>query len=278
MMGKLPALALVACLAAACSSPPASDRSVARAPAPVPSEQDEPGGDLDPADQPGATAPAPAEEPPAEGAAGDAAMDPAYRFESFPLDDYPLDSQERVVGSRGKLACPEVETVVYKGDLVRYHRPVRVYVHFRDRLRKFEQVVRDVATEVYGRAPVRIHHLGTYVCRRMKGDYKDFISEHAFANAIDVAGFEFRGASKAERAAAPKGLRGGFTVTVDRHWRGGTGKAEVHARFLRLLIERLAARADVFRVMLGPGYPNHDDHFHFDASVFRLIDLEGYGR
>jgi hypothetical protein len=30
--------------------------------------------------------------------------------------------------------------------------------------------------------------------------------------------------------------------------------------------------------MLGPGYPNHDNHFHFDASAFRLIDMEGYGR
>jgi len=271
-MPRLPARA--ACLlglliAPACSSPPAADKTPDPPVAARPQPADP---DLTPASAPGA------DRQPVEESAGDLAvpLTPDQRFESFPLEDYPLDKYERVIGEKGRIHCPDVPMVIYKGGVIRYHKPVRVFVDFRDRLRKFEEVVREVAIEVYGRAPRIIQHFGTYNCRRMKGDYKEFISEHAFANAIDVAGFEFGSAKKDERAAAPAGLRGSFTVTIDRHWHGSTGKAAIHSRFLHLLIERLVVRDDIFRVMLGPGYPNHDNHFHFDCAPFRLIDMEGY--
>ena len=188
-------------------------------------------------------------------------------------DEYPLDTVGRVVPPKGKLRCPEVELVRYRGDTIRYHRPVKVFVGFRDRLRLFEQVVREAAVEVYGRAPRRIKHLGTYNCRRIRA-YPFLMSEHALGNGIDIAGFHFGPARRGDEAAKrlPRSLRRSFKVRVLKHWDGRGRAGRLHARFLRELARRLAARPDIFRVMLGPGYPGHKNHFHFDCSPWRLVD------
>ena len=108
-----------------------------------------------------------------------------------PLKDppYPLDVVPRSAPA-GDLACPHVELVAYTGDVLRYKPIVWVYTGFRPRLAAFEAVVRDVAVEVYGRAPERIVSLGAYGCRRMR-DHAGWLSEHALGNAIDVEGFDF---------------------------------------------------------------------------------------
>lgn len=187
---------------------------------------------------------------------------------------YPLDSVSRTVPPRGKLQCPDVEIVRYRGDVIRYHKPVRVYVGFAERLRRFEEVVRDVAIEVYGRAPRRIRHIGTYNCRRIR-KWPTFLSEHALGNGIDIMGFDFgRARGRAERKRAPrKRLRRAFRVRVLRHWQAKRGVAKIHAEFLRRLTEKLVAREDIFRVLLGPAYPGHKNHFHFDCSPWRIVEL-----
>ncbi|MBM4345587.1 MAG: extensin family protein [Deltaproteobacteria bacterium] len=189
-------------------------------------------------------------------------------------DDYPLDELERTVPAKGKMVCPPVELVGYRGETVRYHAPVRVYVGFRDRLRKFEQVVRDVAVEVYGRSPTKIVHIGTLNCRRIRL-WPTLLSEHGIGNGIDVAGFDF--GPVARKAAVPQdlpaGLRKGFSVRVKAHWDGQSGAAAVHARFLRRLTDTLLERQDIFRVLLGPAYPGHKDHFHFDCAPWRLVSI-----
>lgn len=184
---------------------------------------------------------------------------------------YGLDDTSRTIAARGRVVCPELEMVKHRGDAVRYHKPVRVYVEFRDRLRAFERIAAEVGVEVYGRAPRRIHHLGTFNCRRIRS-FPDLLSEHGLGNAIDVEAFEFGPATRAEREAAPRGLRGAFTVSIERHWDGDRGAAALHARFLHRLTERLIEE-DVFRVMLGPAFPGHRDHFHFDMAPYRLIEL-----
>ena len=190
-----------------------------------------------------------------------------------PLDaGYALDSIERVINATGRVRCPKVEKVRYPGDVIAYHSPVVVNPHFRERLRRFEVVVRDVALEVYGRAPRKIRHVGTYNCRRIAA-WPTFLSEHGLANGIDVAGFDFGPVPRASRAATPKNLRRAFSVRLIRHWHGGKGAAAVHGRFLRLLAQRLIARPDIFRVLLGPAYPGHKDHFHFDCSPWRLVEV-----
>jgi len=200
------------------------------------------------------------------------APDAADAAEQIALDSYELDALARQVPEQGKFECPTADLVSYRGASIKLHKSVRVHRAFVARLQQFEAVVVDVATRVYGRAPKKLRHMGAFVCRRMRL-YPTYLSEHALGNALDLEAFEFGSASKAQRAAAPKGLRGAFKVVVDKHWSATRGAGATHARFLRELADALIARPDIFRVMLGPSYPGHQDHLHLDVSNFRSIDF-----
>lgn len=189
-------------------------------------------------------------------------------------DDFPLDAIPREVGS-GTLRCPEIDLVHYSGDIVGYRGAARVNAPFRERLRRFEQIVHDTATEVYGRAPTRMRLMGTYSCRRIRR-IDGLISEHAFGNAIDVAAFDFPRAPAGPSAATgdPR-LSRAFSVSVARHWtvRGTDSLAAVHSRFLRTLISRLIAEPRLFRVLIGPADPDHWNHFHLDCAPYHFVNV-----
>jgi hypothetical protein len=191
-------------------------------------------------------------------------------------DTFPLDDLPRTVDPEGKIRCPKVDLVSHRGTAVRYHSPVRVYAGFKPRLELFEEVVRDVALEIYGRAPSKIRHLGTINCRRIRR-WPAFLSEHGLGNAIDVAAFEF--APLKRKAKAPTDLqpqlRRAFSVSVKRNWDADAANALAlrHQRFLHTLATRLIERKDIFRVLLGPAYPGHQDHFHLDCAPWRLVDV-----
>lgn len=189
--------------------------------------------------------------------------------ELFP---YPLDDVSREVPARGRFECPEVELVRYAGDVIRYHKPVRVYKEFQARLHRFEEIVRDTAVEFYGRAPRRIRHLGSYYCRRIRS-WPTYISEHGLGNAIDVEGFDFGWVSKKKAPDTPPRLRQSLRVRVLDHWTSTRGVAAVHARFLHTLAERLVEERPLFRVMLGPAEPGHQNHFHFDVAPWRIVNI-----
>jgi hypothetical protein len=191
------------------------------------------------------------------------------------LDAYPLDSTNRIIAPRGKVICPQVELVTYAGTHVTYAPKARVHPHFRERLERFEEVLREVAVAHYGRAPDRVQSLGTFLCRRIAA-YPEYMSEHGLGNAIDIAAFRF---PKLPRGAvAPKGLpkklHGRFEVSILDHWRGSKGLALHHAHFLHDLARALIARGDIFRVLLGPGFPGHSNHFHFDCAPWRMVEME----
>ncbi len=98
-----------------------------------------------------------------------------------------------------------------------------------------------------GRAPVSVRHLGTYACRPIRG--RRALSQHAFANAIDIAGVT---------------LEGGETVTVLRHWDDDGEKG----RFLRALRE---GACEIFNATLSPDFnAAHANHFHFDLGRWRV--------
>jgi hypothetical protein len=163
----------------------------------------------------------------------------------------------------------------YSGTTLRYYAPLKVSSAFRERLERFEEVVRDVATEVYGRPPHRIRHLGAYSCR-LSRNRSQRLSEHALGNAIDISGFDFGAASKEQTQALelPRQLKGPFQVRVVKHWRRqGAGVAGRHALFLERLTEHLLSRNDIFRVAIGPSHRGHHDHFHFDVSPWRYSHL-----
>jgi len=191
---------------------------------------------------------------------------------------YPLDAFEREVLPDGPLPCPFVKLVDYRGDVIKYSSSTKVFAGFRDRLKEFEKVARDVGIEVYGRPPQRIVHVGTYSCRRVTS-HANLISEHALGNAIDIAGFNFGPLPKGKSlpAGLSKDFKNGFEVRVLSHWKAKTGHAAVHARFLKTLAERLVARKNIFRVLLGPGYPGHDNHFHFDVAPYRMVEIHADG-
>jgi hypothetical protein len=191
-------------------------------------------------------------------------------------DPYELDVVERFIETTGpRLECSDEGMVQYAGTAVRYHVPVKVSPPFQERLARFEELLGEVATEFYGRAPRRISHLGAFSCR-LSRNRSQRLSEHALGNAIDIVGFDFGPASKEEPLAPelPRQLRGPFQVRVSRHWSAtGTGIAAVHGRFLRQFTERLVDRSDIFRIAIGPSHRGHHDHFHFDVSPWRYVDL-----
>jgi hypothetical protein len=110
------------------------------------------------------------------------------------------------------------------------------------------QVIGPAAREHLGTAVRSIEHLGTYACRNVYGRKAGRRSEHAAANAIDLAAFR---------------LADGRTVSVARDWNGGGAEA----RFLRAVG---AGACRFFEVVLGPDYNRaHHDHFHLDMGRFR---------
>lgn len=104
-------------------------------------------------------------------------------------------------------------------------------------------VVQPMAMRHLGRRVVGIEHLGTYNCRRIAGT--DRQSEHATANAIDIAAFV---------------LSDGRRVVIRDHWDARDGRSA----FLRAVRD---GGCDVFATVLSPDYNRaHADHLHLDQA------------
>jgi hypothetical protein len=108
-----------------------------------------------------------------------------------------------------------------------------------------EKVVQPAAMARFGQPVVELRTMGTYSCRRMNnGGASARMSEHAFANAVDVGGFR---------------LADGSIVSVLKGWNGGLEEQN----FLR---EVHAGACRNFATVLGPGVAFHHDHLHFDLA------------
>jgi extensin-like protein len=192
---------------------------------------------------------------------------------------YPLDAISRSVPARGTLECPKVDLVDHRGENIKYS-PLQTLVAapFGERLKKLERVISEVGVEMFGRAPSRIVHAGTYTCRRMAA-HNEFLSEHALGNAIDIEGFDFDALPKDKTLppGVPAEFKSAFQVRVLKHWSSTVGNDATRARFLKTLVQRVINRDDVIRVALGPGYPNHKSHFHFDMAPFCLVQIFDHG-
>ncbi len=107
-------------------------------------------------------------------------------------------------------------------------------------------VVQPAAQKYLGAQVKSLQHFGTYSCRNVAGSSAR--SQHATANAIDVAGFV---------------LENGKQITVLKNWNDNDGKgAFLHA-------VRNGA-CDIFSVTLSPDYnAAHRDHFHFDLGQWQ---------
>ena len=102
-----------------------------------------------------------------------------------------------------------------------------------------------VAQAVFGQAVTRVDHLGSFACRNVYNRAEGRLSQHATANALDIAGFR---------------LADGRSISVLKDWPGEGERGQ----FLRQV--RDAACKD-FNVVLSPDYnAAHHNHFHLDMG------------
>jgi hypothetical protein len=110
-------------------------------------------------------------------------------------------------------------------------------------------VLQPEAQNVYGHSVVRLNHVGSYACRNIDHEAQGQLSEHAFANAIDLDGFV---------------LSDGTVVSIGHDWardgRAGDFLQRVHR-----------GACNYFHVVLGPDYNAlHRAHFHLDMGRYRI--------
>lgn len=107
------------------------------------------------------------------------------------------------------------------------------------------RVVQPAAERRLGTRVVAIDHFGSYSCRRIYGRSTGDWSEHARANAVDIAGFR---------------LADGRRITVVNGWEG----SEDERAFLRDVRD---GACKLFATVLGPEYnAAHRDHLHLDQA------------
>ena len=113
---------------------------------------------------------------------------------------------------------------------------------------KFEySTLQPNARRILGARIKRLKHIGTYNCRSMR-QYQGLLSQHAFANAIDVSGFV---------------LDDGRVINVEKDWNGAGRKS----RFLKAIN---SSACSSFRVSVTPdGDANHFNHIHWDVGPYR---------
>lgn len=111
-----------------------------------------------------------------------------------------------------------------------------------------EHEVQPAAVAHFGKRVSSIEDMGTYDCRNIVGStfFSHRRSQHATANAIDLAGFT---------------LEDGRRISVLKDWNGKGAEAQ----FLR---DIHASACSYFRVALGPEYnESHKNHFHLDRGL-----------
>jgi len=110
------------------------------------------------------------------------------------------------------------------------------------------EVVQPSARALLDDSIVSVTNVSSYRCRTRYNDPSKRMSEHAYANAIDISAFD-----------TAKGDR----VILREHWDGDAPKA----KFLKAVH---AGACEIFGTVLGPeANAAHRDHFHFDMKKRR---------
>jgi len=169
-----------------------------------------------------------------------------YRVATLPVH------QER----RSKIVCGAPQVVIYAhgpGGITYSPSPL-LTCPMALALASFEKVLQEEAARELHSTVVRIDQLGTYSCREIIA-YPGWVSEHSYANAIDLARFT---------------LKNGVTIDVQRDFDLG---ADLPKRpggaFLRAISQR-AYDEDIFSHVLTPFFnAAHRNHFHVDLARYR---------
>lgn len=177
---------------------------------------------------------------------------------AFSPAELPLKKEKTVArGGRTELVvCGAEQVVVYLGGpaKVRYNAAPTLTCRMALALARFEEIAQEQAVAHLGQRIARFKHLGTYSCRKMVRF--DFVSEHSYANAIDIEEML---------------LEGGSRISVKKSFGALDAPAATRgAQFLRTLARR-AFEERLFSTVLTPFWDKlHHDHFHLDLARYRV--------
>lgn len=145
--------------------------------------------------------------------------------------------------------CGFADALRWQGEKARFKEPVVLTCAMTAALVLFERQVMQPAAEHYlGSRVIRLDDYGTYNCRNIGREEGRRRSEHAKANAIDIAAFT---------------TANGRRAAVAADW-GAMTRPE--GKFLLALRD---GACGLFKVVLGPAYnTDHTDHFHLDMGPF----------
>jgi hypothetical protein len=138
---------------------------------------------------------------------------------------------------------------------IRYSSSPRVTCSVARALLRLETIVQEEAERLFGKRVIAMQQMGTYNCREIAA-YAGWVSQHSFANAIDIKNFT---------------LKGGKTITVQKSYgRGPDTPKSKEGQFLRAVVRRVVDEG-VFTVVLTPNFNRaHHNHFHFDLASYTV--------
>jgi hypothetical protein len=159
-------------------------------------------------------------------------------------------------GNQKRPTCGAPQAVVYQRGpaKIRYNSAPIVSCGMALGLARLEQVLNEEATRYLGQPVARVEQGGTYNCRKMARF--DLVSEHAYANAIDIRSVT---------------LKNGRKLSVLQSFGKLAGEPKrPEARFWRSVANRLYDEG-TFSVVITPFFDAlHKDHIHLDQARYRV--------
>ncbi|MEO8798494.1 MAG: extensin family protein, partial [Polyangiaceae bacterium] len=156
---------------------------------------------------------------------------------------------------KSKITCGAPDVVIYYGgpEKIAYSSPPLVTCTLALALARYETAIEEEAMRTFGKRVKKIAHLGTYSCREM-ANYPGWVSEHSYANAIDLSVFT---------------LEDGKAISVLKDFQMTTETTTTNAAFLRAISHR-AYDDDLFSNVLTRYFDKlHASHFHLDLGRYR---------
>jgi len=146
--------------------------------------------------------------------------------------------------------CPLTNAVAFEQSTVSYGGEFAASCSLASALYIWErEVLQPAALQHLNTNVERIDQIGSFACRNIYNRDVGRISEHASANALDIAGFR---------------LANGERISVLEDWGTATDKG----RFLAAVVDR---SCPIFSGVLTPAYNRaHRDHLHLDMGAYRI--------
>jgi hypothetical protein len=150
--------------------------------------------------------------------------------------------------------APQVVTYFRGPGRITYNAPPLLTCRMALALAWFEKLLQEEAKVAFKSTVARVDHVGTYSCREIAA-YPGWVSEHSYANAIDLSRFV---------------LADGRTIEVRRDFDIGEAPPKKPAAAFLRTISRRAHDEDMFSHVLTPFFnAQHSDHFHLDLARYR---------